>query len=1400
MHITSNNEKTAFLSCTFCKNNDHFTFKCEKLLKLPINERYNELKKNNICTNCLKSGHTPNKCNSKSCQICQKRHNTILHDKNFHLRQRQATNIKAHVSRSEISKIDHDTKQSRWSDDEQENDEKPPITMTSQSYIPKTRQIILPTAIINVYNKHGEFVKCRALLDSGSQSNFCTKFLFDKLQLTGKDIAAPVSGISQSICNITCKTETIIKSADCSYQNKLEFLVIDNITSSLPQASFDTSNLRIPSDLKLADPSYNETTEIDVLLGCEIFYDLMKPDQLKLGKHGPILQNTKLGWIVAGPMLGKIKQKNETRCFLATDNLHKQIERFWEIENIEIANSKLSKEEMECELNFRDSFDIAKNRLISLERKLAKNSNLRQEYNNFLKEYEDLGHMTLTSFDKCDNDIVNYLPHRVVIKQTSSTTKVRVVFDASAKTTSGLSLNDVLKVGPKIQSDLFDIVVRMRMHPIVITADAEKMYRMILIHKTQRDFQRILWRYDPNDEIKPYRLNTVTYGTSSASFLATRVLHQVGLNCRNSNAVASNIILRDFYMDDLITGSDDWQEALKIKDELASILAKSGFKLRKWQSNDSRVLHNENNQLDKFQINDGTETRALGIVWHPREDTLHYSTDFEIKNDKFTKRVILSQVARIFDPLGLINPCIMKAKLILQELWQLQSDWDDEIPDCLKQKWSNFIKSIKMISKIAIPRPVIVAKVVSITLHGFSDASQVAYGACIYVCSSNDNGKKSSHLICSKSRVAPIKQISIARLELCGAFLLAQLMTKIKSIMLTNEKIQIKNVYYWTDSSIVLSWLNSESHKWKIFVANRVADIQRLTEREIWKHVPTADNPADFVSRGLNPDELQDKECWWKGPEWITLEETHWPQNHTVTIDDVPEARKQNINFSYLIVNDFDRICTRYSTFLKLQHVMAYLLRFVNNIRSETKLSGLLSLEELNNATIKLCKIVQNQSFIQEISLLQQGKMVHKQSKLVCLNPFLDNNNLIRIGGRLRHSELSYDEKFPIVLPAKHHFVKLIVKYYHHKYLHAGPQFVLSRIRSKFWPLDGRNTVRRYLRNCTTCFRVKPLNVDQLMGDLPDFRVTRTRPFAAIGLDYAGPYLIKDSKSTRCVELKAYLCIFVCLATKAVHLELVTQLTSEAFMNAFKRFVSRRGLCRTVYSDNGTNFVGANNDLKNLYNLIKETAKDENYYSYFVDNQITWHFIPPRSPHFGGLWESTVKSFKFHIKRVLGETKLNCEQFYTLLTQIEAILNSRPILPLSSDPTDLEPLTPGHFLIGQPLQAIPQENVVDVPTNRLNNFKQQQQLLQRFWRVWNHEYLHTLQQRSKWTRNNHDVQIGTMVLLKEQNIPPLQWRLGRIEELYPGQDHIVRVVLVRTRNGMVKRAVAKVCPLPIDED
>ena len=312
------------------------------------------------------------------------------------------------------------------------------------------------------------------------------------------------------------------------------------------------------------------------------------------------------------------------------------------------------------------------------------------------------------------------------------------------------------------------------------------------------------------------------------------------------------------------------------------------------------------------------------------------------------------------------------------------------------------------------------------------------------------------------------------------------------------------------------------------------------------------------------------------------------------------------------------------------------------------------------------------------------------------------------------------------------------------------------------------------------------------MGDLPEMRVTPSRAFTHCGIDYAGFYNIKDGKSRTRTFIKCYLCIFVCLATKAVHVELVTELTSDAFMNAFKR----RGLCKNIYTDNGTNFVGANNELNKICKILENLPNHSKYQSYFNENGVRWHFIPARSPHFGGMWEAAVKSFKQHIKRVVMDTSLTFEDFYTVITQIEAVLNSRPLLPLSSDPSDLESLTPGHFLIGDALLAVPQDDVTEIPTNRLSSYKKLQQMVQRFWRSWSNDYLNTLQQRSKWRQNVNNIKIGTLVLLKEDNVPPMNWQLARVIGVHPGQDNLVRVVSVRTNNGVVRRAINKVCPLP----
>lgn len=320
------------------------------------------------------------------------------------------------------------------------------------------------------------------------------------------------------------------------------------------------------------------------------------------------------------------------------------------------------------------------------------------------------------------------------------------------------------------------------------------------------------------------------------------------------------------------------------------------------------------------------------------------------------------------------------------------------------------------------------------------------------------------------------------------------------------------------------------------------------------------------------------------------------------------------------------------------------------------------------------------------------------------------------------------------------------------------------------------------------------------MENLPSSRLNSGRPFTTVGIDFAGPFLIKDGKLRSRKIIKCYLSVFVCFSSKAVQLELVGDLTSDAFLNALKRFISQRGLCNHIYSDNATNFVGAKNALNEVSNWLKSLEKDSKFAEFLNQNLISWHFISSHAPNFGGLWEVAVKTAKYHLYRIVGNVHLTFEGLYTVITQIEAIMNSRPLFPMSNDPNDLEILTPGHLLIGNSLTALPQSSVVELPTNRLNQYQHLQQLVQHFWSRWSKEYLLHMQQRSKWKVNNtFDIKIGTMVLIKEDNAPPLNWKFGRVVETYPGSDGIIRVVDIKTSSGLLKRSVRKLCILPINE-
>ncbi|XP_070169554.1 uncharacterized protein [Polyergus mexicanus] len=438
-------------------------------------------------------------------------------------------------------------------------------------------------------------------------------------------------------------------------------------------------------------------------------------------------------------------------------------------------------------------------------------------------------------------------------------------------------------------------------------------------------------------------------------------------------------------------------------------------------------------------------------------------------------------------------------------------------------------------------------------------------------------------------------------------------------------------------------------------------------------------------------------------------------------------------------------------------------------------------IEELDHAMKILIRGCQGHSFAQELHSLRAQSQLHSKSKIIALHPFLDEDGIICVGGRLCNASIEYSQKYPIILPNKHHLTKLIIRDIHYKNLHAGPQAVLAMMRNNYWPISGRGAIRRVLRSCIACFRSKPITANQLMGNLPAVRVTQqSRAFLYTGVDYAGPFTIKVSRNK---TSKAYLSIFICLSTKAVHFELVSDLSTVSFLNALS------SVSRPVLS-HGPLRGGANNQLTELKNCLLEETTQKRIHEYLAEQFISWKFIPPYSPHIGGLWEAAVKSAKTHMRKIIGTTPLSFEKLYTVLTLIEACLNSRPITPLSNDPSDLQPLTPGHFLIGDAITAIPEHNLMDLSINCLTRYQLLSQTQQHFWVRWSKEYIAQLRPRVKWKQPSVNISPGTMVILKNENTCPMTWPLGRIVEIHPGIDGITRIVTIQTSRGLWRQNVS----------
>lgn len=499
--------------------------------------------------------------------------------------------------------------------------------------------------------------------------------------------------------------------------------------------------------------------------------------------------------------------------------------------------TRLANGQFEVELPFEkdpkvhlgDSLPQALSRFYRLERRLIKYPYLYETYRTFIQEYLDLGHAKFVAFDfhnvnKAEpHSEMYFCPHHPVINYDKQTTEVRVVFDGSSKTSNDCSLNELMFVGATVHPELFDCILRFRLHKYVFTADIQKMYRMISVNERDQQYQRIVWRDHPSEDLKCIQLCTVTYGLSSSPYLATRALKELAVSDGYLFPLAKEAILSNCYVDDFPCGKNSVKELQALRDQLVGLLSSPKLQLHKWHPNCPNFSNNDNqDEID-------SAFSALGQSWNPAQDQfiIHLDSMCDEKCLKAsTKREVLSHIAKLFDPLGLIAPIIIQAKILMQEIWVSRIDWDENLPVELQLKWAQFVRDIQSIKVIRLPRWCCFHnKVIETVLYGFADASIRAFGACIYlVCRYND-GTKSSRLLTSKSRVCPIKILTISRLELCGALLLARMMDRVRNSL----QVHVTSIILHSDSKIVLAWIASTATKFNVFVGDRISEIQELT-------------------------------------------------------------------------------------------------------------------------------------------------------------------------------------------------------------------------------------------------------------------------------------------------------------------------------------------------------------------------------------------------------------------------------------------------------------------------------------------------------------------------------------------------------------------------------------------
>ena len=945
-------------------------------------------------------------------------------------------------------------------------------------------------------------------------------------------------------------------------------------------------------------------------------------------------------------------------------------------------------------------------------------------------------------------------------------------------------------------------MTRFRLHRFAVCTDIEKAFLHVQLDERDRDVTRFLWlsaMNDPDSKLTTYRFKSVLFGATCSPFIlhATLIKHLED----NSHVWVSDLLKKDIYVDNIISSLTDEKTVCNYFRDTRDLMSSAGFNLRSWSSNSCRLssLAKAEDVLDSDKI-----TKILGMRWDAATDTIYLAQKTIPTFASMTKRTILQETAKIYDPVGFFSPITIRAKILLQDIWKQKFDWDIPLSEDFQTQWCSIAEDLNSATSTTFPRfyfgnaadTTTTSGTASDTnrspedhsIHVFCDASPQAYGAVAYI----TRGKQSA-LLMSKARVAPLKQLTIPKLELMAAVIGARLMTHLL------QSVPTKTFYLWSDSQIVLHWLTT-NRKLKTFERNRVTEIQELTESRKWNYCSTDQNPADLLTRGIAAHEYLKSKLWKNGPDWLT-DERNFPSLQLTTENAIllattdeqqDEVQTQTEPGIYNVID-----IKKFSIYRKLIRVTAYVIRFINlckaKLRTSRSLSSIkpLTVPELQEAEKLWLLSCQSTSYHAEIISL---KSKDKRTTLVKqLQLFLDQEGFIRCGGRIHNAPLTELTRFPYLLPAKHPLTRMIVLDAHATQLHAGTSALVSHIRQRYWIPSIRQYIQGQLKKCVTCRKAmgKPYRARD-PPPLPKIRVQDATPFTVTGVDFTGALHIRGKSGIE----NAYICLFTCASTREVHLEVVPDLSTETFIQAFRRFASRNSLPRTMISDNAMTFSAAANTIQSL---IGSTTVQDMLHRHSTD----WRFIPKRVPWFGGWWERLIGITKSTIKKVLGRALVSYETLHTIVTEIEGVMNDRPLTYVTSDASDQEPLTPAHLLYGRRITSLPhQEDVpvlhVTTQTDVTKRARAQGHLISQFRERWRHEYLTSLRQFHQTSGdNNQTIRVGDVVQIYDES-PRTQLKLGTIVELLTGNDGLTRVATLRTSSGLItSRPIVKLYPLEV---